>query len=290
VPYWLDHIAGNASSAPNGGVLNNRTGQVQILAQVQPVATGQPAYNLTYQSNSQAVRILNGFTNGGTYPASGVSVGLQVNNFSTAGAIQITSHTMPAGNNAAFSITDATGAGIPVLRVNDSSGNFGFLMSSDGTFQAAGRPSTKAIRASISDFVAGVGDTLRLINNGAGSVNAAGDGSQLVFGVASSRNAGMIQGVVEALRPTLMGSLRFFAQNGTSPVERLRISAGGIGVFSKAGSPAAQQTANRVTAGYSAGSGNSVTVDGTFTGAVGSKAYTVGDIVTALKAYGWLAG
>src|SRR5437899_3318563 len=98
---------------------------------------------------------------------------------------------------------------MPVIRINDSSGHFGFLMLSDGTFQAAGRPSTTATRASISDFVAGVGDTLRLINNGAGSVNAAGDGSQLVFGLASNRNAGMIQGVVEALRPTLLGSLRF---------------------------------------------------------------------------------
>lgn len=289
VPYWMDHIAGNASSAPNGaGVLNNRTTQVQILAQVQPVGTGQPGYNLTYQSNSQAVRILNAFTNGGTFPASGTSVGLQVNNFSTAGAIQITNHTAPVGNSAAFSITDGGGTGMPVIRVNDSSGHFGFLMLSDGTFQAAGRPSTKTPRATVSDFISGVSDSLRLINNGAGTVNAAGDGAQLSFGIGSNRNAGIIRGVVEALRPTLSGSLRFFAAQGTSPVERLRLGTAGIGVFSKASAPAPQQTAKKETAGYSGGSGASVTVDGTFTGAVGSTAYTVGDIVTALKAYGWL--
>jgi hypothetical protein len=289
VPYWLDHIAGNASSAPPGGILNNRTGQTQILAQVQPVATGQPGYNLTYQSNSQAVRILNGFTSGGTFPADGTNVGLQVNNFSTGAAIQILSHTVPGGNSAAFVITDAAGVGMPAIRINDSSGQFGFLVLSGGTFQAGQRPSSVTTRATIRDFVTGVSDTLRLFNSGAGSKNAAGDGAQLLFGIGlSGTSAAKIQGVMDQISPKFLGSLRFFVQSSGGSVERMRISAAGLGVFTKVTSPVGQQKASGVTAGYVGGSGTAVTIDGTFKGATGATAYTIGDLVSALKAYGLL--
>ena len=63
---------------------------------------------------------------------------------------------------------------------------------------------------------------------------------------------------------------------------------GGFGVF--AASPVTQQTAGGVTAGFTPHtSANAVFNESTWTGNIGSTAYTISDIVAAFKLYGWLA-
>ena len=53
--------------------------------------------------------------------------------------------------------------------------------------------------------------------------------------------------------------------------------------------PVAQQATTGTTTGFTAGSGTTARDDSTFTGNSGTKAYTVGDIVRALKNLGLLA-
>ena len=62
---------------------------------------------------------------------------------------------------------------------------------------------------------------------------------------------------------------------------------GGIGLFGA--TPVAQQTTTGTTTGFTAGSGTSANDDSTYTGNSGTAAYTVGDIVLALKNIGILA-
>ena len=60
-----------------------------------------------------------------------------------------------------------------------------------------------------------------------------------------------------------------------------------LGFFNKA--PVAQQSTTGTTTGFTAGSGTASKDDSTYTGGSGTKAYTVGDIVLALKNLGLLA-
>jgi hypothetical protein len=53
--------------------------------------------------------------------------------------------------------------------------------------------------------------------------------------------------------------------------------------------PVAQQATTGTTTGFTAGSGTTARDDSTFTGNSGTKAYTIGDIVRALKNLGLLA-
>lgn len=53
--------------------------------------------------------------------------------------------------------------------------------------------------------------------------------------------------------------------------------------------PVVQYSTVGTVTGFTAGSGTAVLDDSTFTGGVGSKAYTVGDIVKALKTLGIIA-
>lgn len=54
-------------------------------------------------------------------------------------------------------------------------------------------------------------------------------------------------------------------------------------------SPVAQQSTTGTTTGFTAGSGTTAKSDSTYTGGSGTKAYTVGDVVLALKNLGLLA-
>lgn len=53
--------------------------------------------------------------------------------------------------------------------------------------------------------------------------------------------------------------------------------------------PVVQQATTGTSTGFTAGSGTTATSTSTFTGNSGSTAYTVGDVVLALKKYGLLA-
>lgn len=62
--------------------------------------------------------------------------------------------------------------------------------------------------------------------------------------------------------------------------------AGPVGMFGAA--PVDQQATTGTTTGFTAGAGTAALDDSTFTGNTGSAAYTVGDIVLALKNLGVL--
>jgi hypothetical protein len=53
--------------------------------------------------------------------------------------------------------------------------------------------------------------------------------------------------------------------------------------------PVVQQATTGTTTGFTAGAGTAVLSDSTFTGGTGSAAYTIGDVVKALKNLGLLA-
>lgn len=75
---------------------------------------------------------------------------------------------------------------------------------------------------------------------------------------------------------------------GSTVIEAIRDS--GVNYFGAFGVTAVVQPATTgTTTGFTAGSGTGVNDDSTFTGGVGSKAYTVGDVVKALKDLGWMA-
>src|SRR5208282_1574773 len=66
------------------------------------------------------------------------------------------------------------------------------------------------------------------------------------------------------------------------------VVAGGIAAWGS--TPLSSQfTALDIASGYTPGNSTSVTIDGVFTGGTGSTAYTIGDLVAALKAQGLIA-
>jgi hypothetical protein len=76
-----------------------------------------------------------------------------------------------------------------------------------------------------------------------------------------------------------------YTGDGSPEGEIVGRSGGKLGFYGLA-TPIVKPTAAADATGFTAGSGTAAKDDSTFTGASGSTAYTVGDIVTALKALG----
>jgi hypothetical protein len=70
---------------------------------------------------------------------------------------------------------------------------------------------------------------------------------------------------------------------------RIRGASGGVQIGFFGATPVGQQNTTGTTTGHTAGSSTAVRQDSTFTGNTGATAYTVGDIVLALKNLGFLA-
>lgn len=77
--------------------------------------------------------------------------------------------------------------------------------------------------------------------------------------------------------------------NGTGTLRGIMLGLSGNSVGLFGATPVGQQSTTGTTTGFTAGTGTAANDDSTFTGNTGSTAYTVGDIVLALKNIGILA-
>lgn len=112
-----------------------------------------------------------------------------------------------------------------------------------------------------------------------GSVRAA-DGTAS-FTIANST------GVVTYAANITMGDAKNIVVNATTGTKIGTATTQKLGFFNA--TPVAQQATTGTTTGFTAGAGTAVLSDSTFTGGSGSAAYTIGDVVKALKALGFLA-
>jgi hypothetical protein len=111
------------------------------------------------------------------------------------------------------------------------------------------------------------------------AIKAADDTSALTF-ANSTRVVTVVAGLTMTDAKNIAVSATTGTKIGTATTQKL-------GFFNAA--PVAQQATTGTTTGFTAGSGTASKSDSTFTGNSGSAAYTVGDIVLALKNLGFLA-
>lgn len=139
---------------------------------------------------------------------------------------------------------------------------------------------------------------LRLIRS-AGSAPTTGYGAGLQYQLKSSTTTSRVAAQVDALWNVstdasavadLVLSAAFNPSGSPTLREGLRIRGGSsatqIAVFGA--TPVAQQTALGTTTGFTANTGTPMLSGSTFTGGSGSSAYTIGDVILALKNYGFL--
>lgn len=94
-------------------------------------------------------------------------------------------------------------------------------------------------------------------------------------------------GAVTLASAALVANAATIATDTTTGLKIGTAAAQKLGLFNA--TPVVQPSGTGVTTGFTAGAGTAVLDDSTFTGNTGSKAYTIGDIVKALKDLGILA-
>lgn len=94
-------------------------------------------------------------------------------------------------------------------------------------------------------------------------------------------------GAVTLASAALVANAATIATDTTTGLKIGTAAAQKLGLFNA--TPVVQPSGTGVTTGFTAGAGTAVKDDSTFTGNTGSKAYTIGDIVKALKDLGILA-
>lgn len=94
-------------------------------------------------------------------------------------------------------------------------------------------------------------------------------------------------GVVTVVAGLTMADAKNIVVNATTGTKIGTATTQKLGFYNA--TPVAQQATTGTTTGFTAGSGTASKSDSTYTGNTGTAAYTVGDIVLALKNLGFLA-
>jgi len=151
-------------------------------------------------------------------------------------------------------------------------------------------------------FYPAAAQSIQLESNDASIVQVISDGNLFFVGGGVAGNIFMIPSEMAFLGPGSSSIIQYptgqvILTSGAGGILDLNAAGGisltplagqGVGAFGAA--PAPQYTPAGVTAGWTAGSSlNFLQTDDTYTGGIGSSAYTIGDVVAALKSYGWLA-
>ena len=97
--------------------------------------------------------------------------------------------------------------------------------------------------------------------------------------VTNAATVAITGGPIQGTNATITNSLALWVQSGGTQLSS-------VGFYGA--SPVVQQTAGGITAGFTAGAGGAVLAGSTFTGNIGGTAYTIGDLIAAMKTYNLL--
>jgi len=264
IPYYID----NPGDGRDGSVVNDRTGMVGLRIQAQALGSAA-AISLENFGAGPAIQIDNQSTE---HPNVGTVDGITLAHWGTGNGLLVVANATPASQKAAIKAASGVATVAALLRLEDSAGRGRFQVWNNGSTSIGVPDPTVTMNAAavlqVEKDAAGVQETLFLQNYGNALTNAAGDGVRIDF----MENC-KIEAVVDSVS-TWHSSLRLFAATGyATPVERLRLDGTGIGFFTMAATPAAQQTGGAATAG------------GTYTA---TEKGMINAMYTALRAYGLL--
>jgi lipopolysaccharide export system protein LptA len=158
--------------------------------------------------------------------------------------------------------------------------NGGDITTTSATFNLANAASTLNL---------GTTGIIRTVNIGTGTGSANTNAQTINIGTFSTNSATIRIGnynSTPASTTTIHGDTLNLNATDTNGTTNICASGANLGFFGVAAST--QYTTTGTTLGFTAGVGTAARVDSTYTGNNGTKAYTVGDIVRALKSYGLL--
>jgi len=133
----------------------------------------------------------------------------------------------------------------------------------------------------------GAGGAAQLTGGAGGATSGTGGAVAIAGGAGSGGNANGGAVTIDGGAKNGSGADGAITIGGTRGVVNIGKSGGSIGFFGA--TAVAQQSTTGTTTGFTAGSGTGAKSDSTYTGNSGSTAYTVGDVVLALKNLGFLA-
>lgn len=179
--------------------------------------------------------------------------------------------------------------GASPLDTDGGAGTFGAVVGTTGTFSAASSI-THTTAATITPI-----DVLTLELKSSGTPGA-GFGADLEINLESSTTEGRSAGTIRTNWSTATDATRasrmvFFVYSTTSGQTFMTATAnsGGVQLGVYGATPVAQHSSTGETTGFTGGASTACRVDSTFTGNVGATAYTLSDVVKALKNFGIMA-
>lgn len=295
--YGVGNITGSGTGGSLGGFFNGRretntarhTG-VEIALDNETLTAG--TYTSNGPSNSKGVWLH------GTGTAN-VGVGIQFGNPS---GVQFAVG-IGFGNQVAGGVTGAIVASTGVSIQDDGNAGFSFIVNGTHTLAIGVKTGSGAIAightnatdaltnasALIEAFTTATADPLIAAQAGASvSVtykvgNTSGSGRYFVAGGANNFLTGTVAGDTGLTAATAAKSVHL---GGTTSVIQVT-NGNALGHFQT--TPITQYNTTGTATGFTAGAGTTVTHLSTFTGNTGTTAYTIGDIVRALKLYGLIA-